>query len=88
MSKIRVIIADDHVLFRNLTRSHGCIRLQEDFVDVVLFPTAHYQPKLRKIVETILEQINAANPPMSDNSERIIRFSLGKKEKNLFAILQ
>ncbi len=79
---------DDHVLFRNLTRSHGCICLKEDFVDVVLFPTAHYQPKLRKIVETILEQINAANPPMSDNSGRIIRFSLGKKEKNLFAILQ
>ncbi len=77
---------DDHVLFRNLTRSHGCIRLDDYFVHVVLFPTAHYQPKVRKIVETVLEQINAANPPMPDNSGRILRFYLGKKEKNLFAL--
>ncbi len=79
---------DDHVVFRNLTRSHGCIRLGKDFVDVILFPTAHYQPKLRETVKEVLEQINASQPVMPDNSGRILRFSLGEKKKKLFAIVQ
>ncbi len=77
---------DDHVIFRNLTRSHGCIRFKENIVDVILFPTAHYQPKMRSIVETILEQINSTQPPMPDNSGRIIRFSIEEKKKKLLAI--
>lgn len=77
---------DDHVLFRNLTRAHGCIRLGERYVDVTLFPTAHYQPKVRRIIETVLNKINEENPRLPDGSERIIRFSLGKKENKLFTV--
>lgn len=77
---------DDHVIFRNLTRAHGCIRLGEHFVDVTLFPTAHYQPKIRRIMETIFKKNNEESLPLPDGSGRTIRFFLGKKESKLFTV--
>lgn len=70
---------DDHAIFRNLTRAHGVMITREDQVEVQLFPTAHYPPRLRAIVEESLDQINAANPRMPDGSGRRITFSLGEK---------
>lgn len=48
---------DDHVLFRNLTHAHGLIFQHSDSVEAVLHPTAHYPPKLRRIVEVLLDQM-------------------------------
>ena len=79
---------DDHVLFRNITRSHGCIRIEGNVVEVVLFPTVLYQPKVYKIVETIIDEINATQPQMPDNSGLTIRFSIGGKKKILSAVTQ
>lgn len=74
---------DDHVLFRNLTQSHGSIRIEGNVVEVSLFSTVVYQPKVYKIVETIIEEINETQPQMPDNSGRIIRFSIAGKKKFL-----
>ena len=70
---------DDHALFRNLTHAHGLVFQQSDSVEAVLFPTAHHPPKLRRIVEVLLDEINATKPSMPDGSGRYLRFRLGKK---------
>jgi transposase len=77
---------DDHVIFRNLTRSHGCILFGKNEVEVLLYPTAHYQPKVHKIMELYLQQINESNPVLPDGSGRTIFFKLAKKSNKLFAI--
>lgn len=70
---------DDHAIFRNLTRAHGVLTDSVDVVLVQLFPTAHYPPALRNIVEDMLERLNADALPMPDSSGRHIIFSLGDK---------
>ena len=77
---------DDHVIFRCLTQSHGCVAFRQNVVEVTLFPTIGMQPKLKKIIETVLFQINENKPHMLDDSGRIIQFKLGKKTSKLFAI--
>ncbi|MBC8457744.1 MAG: hypothetical protein H8D67_07105 [Deltaproteobacteria bacterium] len=78
---------DDHVLFRNLTHAHGLILQQSDSVEAVLYPTAHYPPKLRRIVEVLLDQINETRPSMPDGSGRSLRFRLGEKSGIKLAIV-
>lgn len=70
---------DDHALFRNLTHAHGTMILHAEEVEVYLFPTAHYPPALRKIVEELFDRINADNPRMPDGSHRRMSFHLGDK---------
>ena len=70
---------DDHALFRNLTHAHGTMILHAEEVEVYLFPTAHYPPALRKIVEELFDRINADNPRMPDGSHRRMSFYLGDK---------
>ncbi len=78
---------DDHVIFRNLTRSLGGISFGEKVVDVVLYPTMNYTAKTKNIIEQLLENINNAAPLMPDGSNRILKFSLGQKANKLFAII-
>ena len=78
---------DDHVLFRNLTRAHGLLVTKADgTIEVLLFPTAHHSPALRKIVETVLDEFNQLHPKMPDGSLRSIAFRLGQKEGLKLAI--
>ena len=67
---------DDHVIFRNLINSHGLASFGENCVDIILFPTMRYQPKIRRIVEEQLHTINDTNPIMPDGSNRRIFFSI------------
>ena len=62
------------------------IQQANDGVDVHLFPTAHYSPALRRVVQKFLDQMNATEPRMPDRSGRRIRFSLGEKEGIQIAI--
>ncbi len=77
---------DDHVVLRNLTRASGCVCFAENVVEAVLCPTMLYQPKVRKVLEEFLNQVNAMAPEMPDGSGRIIRFLLKEKGSKLFAI--
>jgi hypothetical protein len=80
---------DDHALFRNLTRADGLLLQQPNgCLEVQLFPTAHYPPALRHIVEKFFDQINAKEPRMPDRSGRPIRFKLGEKEGIQIAIVK
>jgi hypothetical protein len=78
---------DDHVLFRNLTRSNGLIRVQGNTIEAILLPTPHYPKKIRSIVERLLEDINAKEPSMPDGSCRQIQLRLGKKNGFKLAIV-
>jgi hypothetical protein len=77
---------DDHVLFRNLTHSHGYVSISGDEISVTLYPTVNYQPKVRNIINGLLEKINESKPVFPDGSNRTFRLKLGEKTSNLFAI--
>ncbi len=78
---------DDHVLFRSLTQSDGVIKQQGDQVEVILLPKPNYPPKVRRIMEQYLANINETHPLMHDGSNRQIHFRLGKKSEFEIAIV-
>ena len=78
---------DDHVIFRNLTQAHGVVSFSLETVNITIFPTAHLQPKVRKIVEEVFQQINSKETKLPDGSGRRVYLELGKKMDNaLFEI--
>lgn len=77
---------DDHVLFRNLTHSHGYLSISGDKISVTLYPTVNYQPKVRNIINELLEKINESKPVFPDGSNRTFHLKLAEKMSNLFAI--
>jgi hypothetical protein len=78
---------DDHVIFRNLTHSHGIISFGSTLIDITIFPTAHLQPKIQKIIEEIFHELNHNGTKLPDGSGREILLKLGKKKDNaLFEI--
>ena len=78
---------DDHVIFRNLTQAHGVVSFSHETVNVTIFPTAYLQPKVRKIVEEVFQQINSKEAKLPDGSGRKVYLELGEKIDNaLFEI--
>jgi hypothetical protein len=78
---------DDHVLFRNLTRSDGLIRQRGGTMEVILLPTPHYPPKIRAIMKSTLEALNAQDLKMPDGSARRVELILGEKNGFKLAIV-
>ena len=70
---------DDHVLFRNLTQANGIMISSRKMIEIQLFPTAHYTPALRNIINNILNKLNDQNLRLPDGSGRKISFCLGNK---------
>jgi hypothetical protein len=71
---------DDHDYFRQLTQAGGVLRWTGQAFEVYLVPPVNYAPALRKIVEQVLEQANAAQPVLPDESQRPLKFSLAQRE--------
>lgn len=67
---------DDHVLFRHLIRSSGTID-STNGIKIRLSPQMEYQPKIKKIISQVLDEINEMKPEIPDGSHR--RFELGLK---------
>lgn len=67
---------DDHVLFRHLTRSAGNIYPTTDKIKIRLGPQMEYQPKIKKIISQVLDQINETEPEIPDGSHRRIELIL------------
>ncbi len=70
---------DDHVIFRNLTHAHGLLIEKTGSVEVRLFPTMNYPPARRKIIEKLLEQINASDLVMPNGVAQEMSIELGEK---------
>lgn len=67
---------DDHVLFRHLTRSSGTIGSSADGIKVTLCPQMEYQPKTKRMISQVLDEINEMNPEIPDGSHRRIELIL------------
>jgi len=57
-------------------------------VQVTIFPTAHYQPKVRKIIEEMFNQINNKRPLLPDGSGRVVNLKLGKRIDDFLFIIK
>jgi hypothetical protein len=78
---------DDHGLFRSLTHSDGILKEQENSVEVILLPKPNYPPKVRRIMENYLENLNGNQLCMPDGTGRKLTFRIGKKEEFEIAIV-
>ncbi|MDF1547132.1 MAG: hypothetical protein P1P88_04885 [Bacteroidales bacterium] len=67
---------DDHLLFRHLTRADGIIENKPGVTEISLTPKMEYQPKLKKIIAQVLNEINEMDPKMPDGSKRKIKLFL------------
>ena len=70
---------DDHQLFRNLTQADGLLAETAEHGDAYLLPPVNYPPKLDRIVQGLLAELNATHPLMPDDSGRPLRLPLGDK---------
>ena len=67
---------DDHVLFRHLTLSGGSITENKNGYKIMLHPQMEYQPKVKKIIGQLLDEINATSPKMPNDSRVNIEIEL------------
>ena len=67
---------DDHLLFRHITRSAGIIEPTPNDIKIKLIPQMEYQPKIKKIIAQVFDQINKTGPEMPDGSRRKIKLFL------------
>jgi len=70
---------DDHDYFRQLIHASGVLEVQAARIVVHLLPRVNYSPQLRRIIDTLLQQLNDANPCLPDGSHRRIQFRLARK---------
>lgn len=67
---------DDHVLFRQLTLSGGTIAENKNGYKIELQPQMEYQPKVKKIIGRVLDEINAGGPKLPNDSRANIELAL------------
>jgi len=78
---------DDHELFRNPTQADRLLAETAEHVDAYLLPTGNYPPKLDRIVQGLLAELNATHPLMPDDSGRPLRLHLGDQSDFQVAIV-
>jgi hypothetical protein len=71
---------DDHDYFRNLTHADGICKESDDTIEIMLFPSAHLEPKMRKIIQDILHDLTLQMPMTIDNSGKKLILSLFESE--------
>ncbi len=72
---------DDHDYFRELSQSAGVLRWTGTEIEVHLVPTVNYAPKLRKIIDRVLHDLNQSDLTLPDGSGRKVRLRLTRKEQ-------
>jgi hypothetical protein len=72
---------DDHEYLRQLTQAHGVLEVGPQFITVHLMPKVNYAPRLRRIIDKLLAEINAQQPRMPDGTDRPLRFRLGRRSE-------
>ena len=72
---------DDHGHYRELTRCDGALRWTGTEIEVHLVPQVKYSPKLRKIIEHHLVDLNANGLTLPDGSGRPLRLRLTNQEQ-------
>ena len=72
---------DDHDYFRQLTLSAGALRWTGQELEVHILPHVNYSPRLRKIIDSLMQSLNETALVLPDGSGRKLRFRLARKEE-------
>ena len=67
--------------FRELSQSAGVLRWTGMEIEVHLVPTVNYPPKLRKIIDRVLHDLNQSDLTLPDGSGRKLHRRLTRKEQ-------
>jgi transposase len=77
---------DDHGQFRQLTQASGVLEVRPDQIVVHLMPRVNYPPRVRRILATVLEGINAQAPVLPDGSGRRLKLRLAQRSEMKLSI--
>jgi hypothetical protein len=77
---------DDHGQFRQLTQASGVLEVRPDQIVVHLMPRVNYPPRLRRMLATVLEGINAQTPVLPDGSHRRLKLRLAQRSEMKLSI--
>lgn len=77
---------DDHDQFRQLTQASGVLEVGPERIVVHLMPRVNYPPQLRRILTTVLEEINARQPVLPDGSGRALKLRLADRSEMKLSI--
>jgi hypothetical protein len=72
---------DDHDQFRQLTQASGVLEVGTERIVAHLMPRVNYPPHLRRILTTVLEDINARQPALPDGSGRALKLRLADRSE-------
>lgn len=70
---------DDHDYFRKLTQSHGLLVNQSGRLEVHLITPVNFPPKIQRIVDNLLNEMNQQKLLLPDGSGTVLQFFLGQK---------
>ncbi len=76
---------DDLVIFQQLTRANGVIKIIDGQIIFDIYPEMELTPKIKKVFSEIIEEINQKHPELPDGSRRKIKLNLAGKIDSLFA---
>ena len=77
---------DDHGQFRQLTQASGVLEVCSDQIVVHLMPRVNYPPRVRRILATVLDAINAQKPVLPDGSSRLLKLRLAHRSEMKLSI--
>jgi hypothetical protein len=77
---------DDHDQFRQLTQASGVLELGAKQVVVHLMPQVGYPPQVRRIIGTVLDDLNAQEPVLPDGSGRRLKRRLAQRSEMQLSI--
>lgn len=77
---------DDHDQFRQLTQASGVLEVGPERIVVHVMPRVNYPPQLRRILATVLDEINAREPVLPDGGGRALKLRLADRSEMKLSI--
>jgi len=72
---------DDHDQFRQLTQCSGVLEVATEQIVVHLMPRVNYPPRVQRIINELLAELNAKEPLLPDGSGRRLRLRLANRSE-------
>ena len=72
---------DDHEQFRQLTQCSGVLEVVREEIVVHLMPRVNYAPRVRRIINQLMAELNAKEPVLPDGSGRRLRLRLANRSE-------
>jgi hypothetical protein len=76
---------DDLLIYRCISRSNGIIGYKNDKQIITLQPEMELTPKMSKVLDQIIEEINKTQPETLDGSGTIFQLETSQNVASLFA---